>query len=74
MKSEMKPIKETIPLEEARQLIADACKQIDRSERVRLVDANGRVAAADVESTRDASRCAPRIRSAPIATTRRAFA
>jgi molybdopterin molybdotransferase len=53
MKSEMKPIKETIPLEEARQLIADACKQIDRSERVRLVDANGRVAAADVESTRD---------------------
>ena len=53
MKSEMKPIKETIPLEEARQLIADACRQIDRTERVRLVDANGRVAAADVESTRD---------------------
>jgi molybdopterin molybdotransferase len=53
MKSEMKPIKETIPLEEARQLIADACRQIDRSERVRLVDANGRVAAADVQSTRD---------------------
>jgi len=53
MKSEMKPIKETIPLEEARQLIADACRPIDRSERVRLVDANGRVAAADVRSTRD---------------------
>jgi len=53
MKSEMKPIKETIPLEEARQLIADACRPIDRSERVRLVDANGRVAAADVKSTRD---------------------
>ena len=53
MKSEMKPIKETIPLEEARQLIADACKQIDRTERVRLVDANGRVAAANVQSTRD---------------------
>ena len=53
MKSEMKPIKETIPLEEARQLIADACTQIDRSERVPLVDANGRVAAVDVQSTRD---------------------
>jgi len=53
MKNGMKPIKETIPLDEARQLIADACRQIDRIERVRLVDANGRVAAVDVESTRD---------------------
>lgn len=53
MKSEMKPIKETIPLEEARQLIADACRPITRTDRVRLVDANGRVAAADVQSTRD---------------------
>ena len=53
MKSEMKPIKETIPLEEARQLIAEACKPITRTERVRLVDANARVAAADVQSTRD---------------------
>lgn len=49
----MKPIKETIPLEEARQLIADACTPIDRTERVAIVDANGRVAAADVASTRD---------------------
>ncbi len=53
MKSEMKPIKETIPLEEARQLIAEACRPIDRTERVRLIDANGRVAASDVQSTRD---------------------
>ena len=53
MKSEMKPIRETISLDEARQLIADACKPIDRSERVRLVNANGRVAAVDVQSTRD---------------------
>ena len=53
MKSDMRPIKETIPLEEARQLIADACRPIDRTERVRLVDANGRVAAANVVSTRD---------------------
>ncbi|HYB95403.1 MAG TPA: gephyrin-like molybdotransferase Glp [Vicinamibacterales bacterium] len=53
MKSEMKPIKETIPLDEARQLIAEACRPIDRSERVRLLDANGRVAAADVHAARD---------------------
>jgi len=49
----MRPIKDTIPLEEARQLIADACRPIDRTERVRLVDANGRAAAVDVHSTRD---------------------
>jgi molybdenum cofactor synthesis domain-containing protein len=49
----MKPIKETIPLDEARQLIADACRAIDRTERVRLIDANGRAAAAEVTSTRD---------------------
>ncbi|HYE84878.1 MAG TPA: gephyrin-like molybdotransferase Glp [Vicinamibacterales bacterium] len=49
----MKPIKETIPLEEARQLIAEACTPIERSERVRLVDANGRAAAVEVRSTRD---------------------
>ena len=53
MKSEMKPIKETIPLDEARQLIADACPPIERTERVRIVDANGRAAAAEVASTRD---------------------
>ncbi len=53
MKSGMKPIKDTIPLDEARQLIAAACRPIERTERVRLVDANGRAAAADVASTRD---------------------
>ena len=53
MKSEMKPIKETISLDEARQLIAEACKPIERTERVRIVEANARVAAADVASTRD---------------------
>jgi molybdopterin molybdotransferase len=53
MKSGMKPIKDTIPLEEARQLIANACTPIERPERVRLVDANERVAAANVTSTRD---------------------
>ncbi len=53
MKSEMKPIKETIPLEEARLLIAGACKAIERTERIRIIDANGRVASADVASARD---------------------
>jgi molybdopterin molybdotransferase len=53
MKTGMKPIKETIPLEEARQLIAGACRPIERTERVALVDANGRAAAANVQSTRD---------------------
>lgn len=53
MTSGMKPIKDTIPLDEARQLIADACRPIERIERVRLLDANGRVAAANVTSTRD---------------------
>ena len=53
MKSGMKPIKDTIPLDEARQLIANASRPVERTERVRLVDANARVAAANVTSTRD---------------------
>ncbi|MGE3492781.1 MAG: gephyrin-like molybdotransferase Glp [Vicinamibacterales bacterium] len=52
-KTEMRPIKDTIPLDEARQLIADACAAITRRERVALLDAIGRVCAADVLSTRD---------------------
>ena len=52
-KTEMRPIKDTIPLEEARALIEQASVPIDRRERVRLVDANGRVSAANVESSRD---------------------
>ncbi|MEO8679355.1 MAG: gephyrin-like molybdotransferase Glp [Vicinamibacterales bacterium] len=53
MKSEMRPIKETIPLEEARAIIDEAVKPIERRERVNLMDANGRASAADVQSTRD---------------------
>jgi molybdenum cofactor synthesis domain-containing protein len=49
----MRPIKDTIPLEEARELIAAACRPIGRRERIALLDANGRVSAADVQSTRD---------------------
>ena len=42
MKSEMKPIRETIPLEEARQLIAEACDPLTRTELVRLLDMHRR--------------------------------
>ena len=52
-KTEMRPIKETIPLEEARAIIDDAIRPIDRRERVPILRANGRVNAADVLSTRD---------------------
>ncbi len=52
-KTEMRPIKDTIPIEQARELIAAACKPIERRERVALIDANGRVSAADVQSMRD---------------------
>lgn len=52
-KSEMRPIKDTIPLEEARALIAEASPLIARRERLPLLDANGRVSGADVHATRD---------------------
>jgi molybdopterin molybdotransferase len=52
-KTEMRPIKETIPLDEARALIEEASTRIERTERVSLLDANGRVSAADVTSARD---------------------
>ena len=48
-KTEMRPIKDTIALEEARQLIAEACGAITRRERIPLLDANGRAAAVDVQ-------------------------
>ena len=53
MSRTMRPIRETIPLEEARDLIDSAIKPIARSSRVALTDANGRVLAADVISDRD---------------------
>jgi molybdopterin molybdotransferase len=49
----MRPIRETIPLEEARDLIDTAIGPIARSSLVALTDANGRVLAADVISDRD---------------------
>jgi len=49
----MKPIRATMPLSEAMALIHEAATPIDRVERVRLHDADGRVMAGTVVSTAD---------------------
>ena len=49
----MRPIRETIPLEEALGLILDAAAPIERTERVRLQDATGRVIAVPPEAAMD---------------------
>jgi molybdopterin molybdotransferase len=49
----MRPIRETIPLEEARQLIEEAITLLTRTESVPLLQAAGRVLALDVTSDRD---------------------
>jgi molybdopterin molybdotransferase len=49
----MRPFTSTISLDEARSRLAAAVRPIHRTERVRLEDANGRVAAADVASPMD---------------------
>ena len=48
MTTKMRPIRDTIPLDEARALIDAAARPIARTERVPLADANGRVVASDV--------------------------
>lgn len=52
-KTEMRPIKDTIPLEEACAIIDQTFSPIDRIERVPLLQANGRVVATEVRSPRD---------------------
>ena len=49
----MRPIRETIPLEEARDLIDGATRAVTRTISLAIVDANGRALAQDVVSTRD---------------------
>jgi molybdopterin molybdotransferase len=49
----MRPIKDTLPLDEARALIDQAARPVTRTERVPLLEASGRVVAADVVSSRD---------------------
>ncbi|HXG86865.1 MAG TPA: gephyrin-like molybdotransferase Glp [Vicinamibacterales bacterium] len=49
----MRPIRETIPLEEARGLIAGVALPVSETERIALVEASGRVLAVDMTSDRD---------------------
>ena len=49
----MRPIRETIPLEEARELIDAAIAPITRTSRLEVIEANGRVLAATITSARD---------------------
>jgi molybdenum cofactor synthesis domain-containing protein len=49
----MRPIRETIPLDEARQLIDQATAPLTRTQSVPLLQATGRVLARDVTSDRD---------------------
>ncbi len=51
--SQMRPIKDTIPLDEARALIDSVLPPVSRHEQLAIVDGNGRVAAADVHSSSD---------------------
>ncbi|HJO39036.1 MAG: molybdopterin molybdotransferase MoeA [Vicinamibacterales bacterium] len=50
--TKMRPIRETIALDEALALVAEATRPLERTERIRLADAGGRVAASDVASER----------------------
>jgi molybdenum cofactor synthesis domain-containing protein len=53
MTTKMRPFGETISLDEARKRIDGAVRPIDRTERVPLAEANGRVLAADVVANAD---------------------
>jgi molybdenum cofactor synthesis domain-containing protein len=53
MSQAMRPIKDTIPLEEAREIIDTAVGRLDRIERVALLEANGRVLVRDIVSALD---------------------
>lgn len=51
--TDMRPIRETIPLEEAREIIEQATPPVERVERVKLAEAHRRVLAADIVSPMD---------------------
>ncbi len=51
--SDMRPIRETIPLDEAIRLINEAARPIERTERLDIREADGRVLAEDVVSRQD---------------------
>lgn len=52
-KTTMRPIRDTIPLEEARRLIVAAAAPVTRTERLPLVQAHGRVLASAVTASQD---------------------
>jgi len=49
----MRPLTSTIPLDEAKRIINDTIRAIDRTERIALLDATGRVLASEIVSTVD---------------------
>ena len=49
----MRPLRKTISLDDARALIERTIVPIERTERVPLIEANGRVNARDVDATAD---------------------
>ncbi len=49
----MRPFTSTISIDEARQRLKDGVRPIDRVERIPILEAEGRVAAADVSSPLD---------------------
>src|SRR2546421_208807 len=53
MPAKMRPIRETIPLDEAIKILDELARPIERTERVPLHAASGRVLATDVVSDRD---------------------
>ena len=53
MTTKMRPIRDTLPLDEARALIDGAVRPLTRTEHIALSSANGRVVARDVASTLD---------------------
>lgn len=51
--TKMRPIRETIPLEDARAVMAEVVRPLERTERVGLAEAGGRVAASELRSPLD---------------------
>jgi molybdenum cofactor synthesis domain-containing protein len=53
MTTRMRPFRDTIPLEEARAIVDEAVRPLERAEKVRLLDAHGRVLARDAIAAAD---------------------
>ena len=51
--TKMRPFRETIPIEEALRIVDDAARPLERTARVALAAANGRVLAAEIAADRD---------------------